>query len=391
MTSEDLREEGAPAAPLTRRELRERERAAEAALAQAPATPVALVSTGTAALPVVLTSTTAVTTHSVPTATVPLTTVMAPSAPVAAMPVAVPAPPVFTPEAHAEPVIVKPVKPGSARARRARVIRDAHRSRPSAPPSSSSSPALARKRAAGKLVSFAALLFAGAILVSLTVPSSLFFANHADSAVDVTAAASASADVSEAAAAKVTPVQTIAPVDDSVKETPVTRDAWDVVSGAELAQVSYGARTTAYSVDNSGAVRWPFEYAASISDGFGARVSPCSGCSTSHKGTDFTPGEGAAIYAIADGVVSAHDVSAWGLGNHVIIEHVINGKKVTSVYAHMRSGSVALKAGDVIKKGDFIGLVGMTGAATGPHLHFEIHLDGVAVDAFTWLKANTAS
>ncbi|MEO8095402.1 MAG: M23 family metallopeptidase, partial [Pseudolysinimonas sp.] len=52
--------------------------------------------------------------------------------------------------------------------------------------------------------------------------------------------------------------------------------------------------------------------------------------------------------------------------------------------------SVPVRAGDVIHVGDFLGLVGQTGTATGIHLHLEVHLDGVQVDPFKWLKANAS-
>jgi murein DD-endopeptidase MepM/ murein hydrolase activator NlpD len=55
----------------------------------------------------------------------------------------------------------------------------------------------------------------------------------------------------------------------------------------------------------------------------------------------------------------------------------------------MQTGSVGVVTGQAIEVGDFIGTVGMTGAATGPHLHFELHVDTVPVDPFAWLQTNT--
>ena len=233
-----------------------------------------------------------------------------------------------------------------------------------------------RQRATKRVASFGILLIAGATLVGLTVPASMF--NPGEAAV---AQAAASASSTADAAGQ----QTIV-TDAAVPK--MARDSIGVSSEADLQQLVQGRSTNTYSVTNTGDVRWPFPNAVPITDGFGPRVSPCSGCSTEHKGTDFTPGAGTPIYAIADGVVSLHDVSAWGLGNHVQIEHKIKGQKVSSVYAHMQLGSSKLQVGDKVKVGDFIGLVGQTGAATGPHLHFEIHLNGVPVDATVWLAAN---
>ena len=65
-----------------------------------------------------------------------------------------------------------------------------------------------------------------------------------------------------------------------------------------------------------------------------------------------------------------------------------SGQDVQTLYAHMQHTSVPVSTGDEVKVGDFLGLVGSTGTATGIHLHFEVLLDGVQVDPFAWLKAN---
>ena len=118
------------------------------------------------------------------------------------------------------------------------------------------------------------------------------------------------------------------------------------------------------------------------------RKAPCKGCSTFHKGTDFTPGAGVPTYAIADGVVESSVVSGAGLGNEVIINHTINGQQVQSVYGHLQMNSSPLRAGDTVKVGDLVGKVGATGTTTGANMHLEIHVNGVAVNAYTWLAAN---
>lgn len=235
-----------------------------------------------------------------------------------------------------------------------------------------------RQRAASQLLSFGALLFAAALLVGLSVPASAFFVN-------VPTAVTAADSPAEAKG------QSISASELAVDSAPVQRDGWEVTSPAELYQLAYGKRDYSYTVNNDGAVKWPFPVAVPISDGFGDRVSPCSGCSSEHKGTDFLPGNGSPISAVADGVVSVKEASSWGFGNHVFIDHVIDGQKVTTVYAHMQLGSSSLKVGDAVKAGDFVGLVGTTGASTGPHLHLEVRLDGAQVDPFAWLKANTGA
>ncbi|MCU1405686.1 MAG: rane protein related to metalloendopeptidase [Glaciihabitans sp.] len=234
-----------------------------------------------------------------------------------------------------------------------------------------------QSRIGTKVLSGGALLFAGALIVAMSVPASAF------TVPGQTALTSKDVPVVEDSQAFA--------VTDAAAAAPVSRETFSMSSVAELQQSSLVRVDTSYTINNAGEVRWPFPVAVPISDGYGARVSPCSGCSSLHKGTDFTPGVGTAIAAIADGVVSVAQVNAWGFGNHVMIDHVINGQKVTSLYAHMQLDSSDLKVGDVIKKGDYVGLVGATGAATGPHLHFEIRLDGVQVNPFLWLQANTES
>lgn len=168
-----------------------------------------------------------------------------------------------------------------------------------------------------------------------------------------------------------------------------SRDDWSVTSYAEMLRLTYGSRDFSYSTSGSGAVRWPFSTAVPISSGFGERVAPCRGCSSYHKGLDFNPGAGTPIYAIADGIVIESEYSG-GFGQHAIIEHVINGQRVTSTYAHMTGGSSPLVPGQQVLVGDFVGTVGNTGVSTGAHLHLEIKIDVVAVDPFQWFRANAS-
>ncbi|WEO77874.1 M23 family metallopeptidase [Cryobacterium sp. SO2] len=136
-----------------------------------------------------------------------------------------------------------------------------------------------------------------------------------------------------------------------------------------------------------GAVQWPFPGVTRISDGYGPRSAPCDGCSTFHDGLDMNPGEGTPIGSIADGVVSSvTDYDDGGLGVHVMVDHVVDGQNVTSTYGHMRAGSVAVSEGQSVSAGQQLGNVGSTGQSTGPHMHLELHLDGVtAIDPYAWL------
>lgn len=145
----------------------------------------------------------------------------------------------------------------------------------------------------------------------------------------------------------------------------------------------------AYGVTLPPSVQWPVDPSSPIVDGFGPRVSPCSGCSSNHEGVDYDAGNGAPVHAIAAGVVVETNNPGWAaLGIHVAIRHVIEGQAITSVYGHMQAGSMPLRVGDTVFAGQLIGRVGSTGASTGAHLHFEIRADGTRpVDPVAWMRA----
>ncbi len=111
-----------------------------------------------------------------------------------------------------------------------------------------------------------------------------------------------------------------------------------------------------------------------IASGFGMRIHPIYGIAKMHNGLDFTAPQGTPIYATGDGTVTAAGMGT-GTGNHVIINH---GYGYETVYMHM----VRVKArnGQHVKRGEVIGWVGSTGASTGPHCHYEVHINGNPVD-----------
>lgn len=136
------------------------------------------------------------------------------------------------------------------------------------------------------------------------------------------------------------------------------------------------------------AVQWPLATGSQyITSGFGPRNSPCFGCSSNHRGLDFSGAVGSPIGSISAGIViDVMPSDHGGLGVHVVIEHRINGKLTRSVYAHMLAGSLTVKPGDVVLAGEKIGELGNTGSSTGPHLHLEIIVQGAHVDPYTFLK-----
>jgi murein DD-endopeptidase MepM/ murein hydrolase activator NlpD len=236
-----------------------------------------------------------------------------------------------------------------------------------------------------KLMTAGAMVGAAAMLISTSLPASALL-----SASSVSSASATIGSVTVAGLAQAVSVQSLH-VDDSVIFAAPTRDPYTVVSLVQQIATKYAsaARSTAYTNDPNGTIQWPFPVPVPITSGFGPRVVPgCGYCSTFHEGVDFTPGVGVAIQAIADGVVSKVEFDRGGLGNNVTIDHNINGQKVQSVYGHMLAGSVRVAVGQMIKVTDEVGQVGSTGASTGAHLHFELHLNHTPVDPFAWLTAN---
>lgn len=122
-----------------------------------------------------------------------------------------------------------------------------------------------------------------------------------------------------------------------------------------------------------------------VSSDFGWRTAPCTGCSSDHKGVDFVPGDGEPVFAILDGLVTEAGRNG-GYGYWVKIEHRVMVDETVemweSVYAHMQKNSTPEEVfiGAVVKRGDLLGKVGNTGVSTGPHLHFELRIDGEHVD-----------
>lgn len=118
---------------------------------------------------------------------------------------------------------------------------------------------------------------------------------------------------------------------------------------------------------------------AGISSYFGMRVDPFSGQRAMHEGIDFSAKAGTAIMAAGDGVVTFAGEKQ-GYGRLVEIDH---GDDCYSRYAH--SKLVVVKAGDLVRKGQVIALMGSSGRSTGSHLHFEVYKHGRPVDPFVYI------
>lgn len=119
-----------------------------------------------------------------------------------------------------------------------------------------------------------------------------------------------------------------------------------------------------------------------MSSGFGYRHDPFTGAGAMHGGLDFKGPIGTPILAAADGVIT-YAARMSGYGNCIEITHA-NG--LVTRYAHLSGFNVSL--GQNVSRGIQIARMGSTGRSTGPHLHFEVRLDGVAVNPQNFLEAN---
>jgi murein DD-endopeptidase MepM/ murein hydrolase activator NlpD len=122
----------------------------------------------------------------------------------------------------------------------------------------------------------------------------------------------------------------------------------------------------------SGSFSWPVT--GPITSPFGWRSSPFNGSPDFHPGLDIAAPTGTTVTAAAGGTVI---MAQWygGYGNYVLIDH---GGGYSTGYGHL--SAIYVSNGQAVKRGQAIGAVGMTGEATGPHLHFEVRIDGKPVD-----------
>ena len=217
-----------------------------------------------------------------------------------------------------------------------------------------------------------------AVLVSAAAPA---LANTATSASTTTSAAT-SADVTAPLEEGQTPVVDLGDARfKSLFNSWTQMERTSPTLGGEETVTAYSSPVpmTGISVPS----RMPLEGAA-LTSGFGMRTHPVLGGRRQHHGIDLAAPTGTPVYATADGVVGRADwYSSYGL--YISINH---GGSMETRYAHL--SRLAVAAGDNVKKGDLIGYVGSTGRSTGPHLHYEVRVEGIAVNPIPYMVESEA-
>jgi murein DD-endopeptidase MepM/ murein hydrolase activator NlpD len=158
------------------------------------------------------------------------------------------------------------------------------------------------------------------------------------------------------------------------------------LNGAASVGISLGLTKNSSTADwlraNSAPNLWPVE--GQVTGSFGERIDPFNGEGAFHSGVDISASVGSPVIAPADGLVTFADFQG-GYGRAVTVDH---GHGITTRYGHL--SSFAVTAGQYIQRGDTIGYVGLSGRSTGPHLHYEVRINGVPVNPYKYLRLTVA-
>ena len=125
----------------------------------------------------------------------------------------------------------------------------------------------------------------------------------------------------------------------------------------------------------------PIELSVNFTSGYGVRSDPFRGSAAMHAGIDLAGPMGTPIYATADGIVGRSEWNAGGYGNLVELNH---GQGIQTRYGHLSRRMV--EPGARVRRGQVIGLMGSTGRSTGSHLHYEVRIDGRAVNPIPFMQ-----
>jgi murein DD-endopeptidase MepM/ murein hydrolase activator NlpD len=232
---------------------------------------------------------------------------------------------------------------------------------------------------------YSVALLAGLVVVTPLVFMPTLAPSKPPAAVNSTADAISMGDLlAGMGGPEVVPVRTLEPLEAIKSEFAESASGFDNFFGP-VVQTSFVTITKVYNHLRVANTVMPTT-SPEITSSYGWRTPPCSGCSADHKGIDFVPGFGEPIFAVADGMVIDMG-SNGGYGYYVRLKHLIGNSEGVieeweTLYAHMKKDSfpAEMMIGSVVKSGDTIGAVGNTGMSTGPHLHFELIINGEHVD-----------
>jgi murein DD-endopeptidase MepM/ murein hydrolase activator NlpD len=133
---------------------------------------------------------------------------------------------------------------------------------------------------------------------------------------------------------------------------------------------------------NSAPNVWPVE--GQVTGSFGERIDPFNGEGAFHSGVDIGSTYGNQIIAPADGVVVTTETLG-GYGKIIMMDH---GSGISTRYGHL--SGFAVTPGQRVQRGDVIGYVGESGRSTGPHLHYEVRINGTPVNPYKYLRMTLA-
>jgi murein DD-endopeptidase MepM/ murein hydrolase activator NlpD len=165
---------------------------------------------------------------------------------------------------------------------------------------------------------------------------------------------------------------------ESVERPTLTNDIVIISRAPEVSPARRLAATKAGATSSNVPSIWPV--IGPLRSGVGMRTNPFGGSSIEyHKGQDIAAPTGTPVNATADGVVV---IAGWvrGYGNGIYIDH---GNGISTRYGHLSRIDVVV--GQIIKQGQHLGLVGSTGRSTGPHLHYEVRINGEATNPLNYL------
>jgi murein DD-endopeptidase MepM/ murein hydrolase activator NlpD len=126
----------------------------------------------------------------------------------------------------------------------------------------------------------------------------------------------------------------------------------------------------------------PIKSNVAFTSGFGVRSDPFRGGAAMHPGIDLAGSVGTPIHATADGTVIRAGWNSGGYGNLVEVDH---GRGITTRYGHL--SAILVHPGDRVTRGQIVGRMGSTGRSTGSHLHYEVRIDGRAVNPIPFMKS----